>query len=547
MNNKRIIKKEKRDSIVIKDRSKLKKKLAIGGAILCAIIYIFVLSYDFPKEEPENGAVDPVVTEEEQEPEAVQPVDGGMLRISVSRFSSVNPYKNNEKTMDNFFRLVYDSLFELDKDYNLVPELASGYTISGDGKTMTISINPAARWQDGSRVTPQDVAFTIGHIKSNPQSPYYYLVSNIANTTPGPSAITIELGQPNALEIYNMIFPIISSKSIGGSGLLKDDNFAVIGNGMFQVSQYNKGQNIRLKKNDNYYGPMPHINEIEVQIYSDNTIRKNMFMASSSDIIESSYYDLNKYEYDVFRSSAYQSRKFDFISFNGAKAPFDQSANRKAVAKLIDLEEAIKDAYREELKPSMVPINNGSNLNSLKVNLFDKEALKKTELIGPMPNRIKIITDKTDPMKHRMAYIIKGQLAIVGIDSDVLGLTKEELNGAIEKGDFDMGVFSYEAPLNKDITKLIRANPKLFNLDFAKTTELMNGVYNKGNQTVQSQNYTLVQNELLNQMPYLGIGFRNEYNVYNQRIHGNLESTSIEQYNGIENIFIIEQLTPTVK
>ena len=264
-------------------------------------------------------------------------------------------------------------------------------------------------------------------------------------------------------------------------------------------------------------------------------------MANNVDIIDCSYYDLNKFEYDIFRTSSYQGRKFDFIAFNAGRAPFDQGINRNAVARIFDMTAAVQDAYRGKIQLSLFPINNGSELNTVNKTIFDKDMQRKTKLIAFEPRRLRIVTDKDDPMKHRMAYILKGDLAKSGIDSDVEGFSGEELAEVIEAGNFDIGIFSYQVPLNKDITKLGSSNPKIFNYDFAAINQKMQEVYSAKSKYERSQKYTEVQKQLFESMPYLGIGFRNEFKVYNQRIKGELKSTSIEIYNGIENIFIVEE------
>ena len=544
MSKRIIIKKEERESLKIRDYTNLKKRLLLIGAVLFAIVYVFVISFDFDKfkkEDETSGNAEQIVSPGEETQEELTPVDGGTLRLSVTRFNSVNPYKNTENSMDQFFRLVYDSLFKYDENYNLVPELASSYSISEDSKLLTVAMNGNARWHDGSRVTATDVAHTINVIKNSPSSPYYALVSNMARATARGNSIEIELGTPNALEAYKLIFPIVKSGSSNQNATLNDGSFGVVGNGMFAVSKYEKGKSITLKRNDSYYGQKPHIAEIIVYIYADEEIRKNMFMANNVDFIDCSYYDLNKFEYDVFRTSSYQGRKFDFIAFNSGRAPFDQGINRNAVARILDMESAVQDAYRGKIQLSLFPINNGSELNIVNKTIFDKDMQRKTRLIAFEPQRrLRIVTDKDDPMKHRMAYILKSDLAKSGIDSDVEGLSKERLAEVVEAGNFDIGIFSYQVPVNKDITKLGNSNPRLFNYNYSAINQKMQEVYAAASKFERNQKYTELQNKLFESMPYLGIGFRHDFKVYNERIKGDLKSTGIELYNGIEDIFIVE-------
>lgn len=44
----------------------------------------------------------------------------------------------------------------------MLPDLATGWTISDDGRTYTFQLATDARWEDGEAVTAADVAFTIG-------------------------------------------------------------------------------------------------------------------------------------------------------------------------------------------------------------------------------------------------------------------------------------------------------------------------------------------------------------------------------------------------
>ncbi len=50
---------------------------------------------------------------------------------------------------------LYEGLFSLDKDGDVVPAAASGYEASADGKTYTVTLRSGLQWSDGRPVTPQ--------------------------------------------------------------------------------------------------------------------------------------------------------------------------------------------------------------------------------------------------------------------------------------------------------------------------------------------------------------------------------------------------------
>ena len=49
-----------------------------------------------------------------------------------------------------YFAAVYGTLFDVTKTGTLTPDLATAYTVSTDGKTVTIDLRPGAVFSDGS-------------------------------------------------------------------------------------------------------------------------------------------------------------------------------------------------------------------------------------------------------------------------------------------------------------------------------------------------------------------------------------------------------------
>ena len=92
---------------------------------------------------------------------------------------TINPILNKNKSVGYIMNLVYDGLFDIDEDYNIKPSLVDKYSVSSDGKTVSISLNSNAKWHNNEKVTSGDVDFTVKLIKKNSESPYATLVENI--------------------------------------------------------------------------------------------------------------------------------------------------------------------------------------------------------------------------------------------------------------------------------------------------------------------------------------------------------------------------------
>lgn len=88
-------------------------------------------------------------------------------------FRTVGPDSNNYTRgyfLDNQLSLInYHSDTE-----KLIPELATHWGYGRDGRTMYFKLNPAAKWSDGTPVTPDDFIFTIEFMRSKYiQAPWY--------------------------------------------------------------------------------------------------------------------------------------------------------------------------------------------------------------------------------------------------------------------------------------------------------------------------------------------------------------------------------------
>lgn len=90
------------------------------------------------------------------------PTSGGSLtegEIGPARF--INPVLAVSQPDTDIAALVYSGLMRAQPDGTYTPDLASGYTVSGDGTIYTFKIRGGATFHDGTPVTARDVVFTI--------------------------------------------------------------------------------------------------------------------------------------------------------------------------------------------------------------------------------------------------------------------------------------------------------------------------------------------------------------------------------------------------
>ncbi|MFH1454749.1 MAG: ABC transporter substrate-binding protein [bacterium] len=107
------------------------------------------------------------------------PTNGGYLKegiIGSPRF--VNPVLAISDVDHDLTSLVYSGLLKSSEDNALIPNLAQSYNISPDGLTYTFILKDNIYFQDGEKVTTDDVEFTINKIQDStiksPKRPGFY-------------------------------------------------------------------------------------------------------------------------------------------------------------------------------------------------------------------------------------------------------------------------------------------------------------------------------------------------------------------------------------
>ena len=104
-----------------------------------------------------------------------------------------NPYVSTSLGVeDNMQSMTYEPLLEfniMQPTQAPIPWLATGYTWSNGGKTLTFTIRQGVKFSDGTPMTASDVAFTFNLLIKN---------TTLASQAPGPTPLPVSATAPNA-------------------------------------------------------------------------------------------------------------------------------------------------------------------------------------------------------------------------------------------------------------------------------------------------------------------------------------------------------------
>ena len=288
------------------------------------------------------------------------------INLTMIRASTINPILNTDKSVSYVLDLVYDSLFELDENYNIQPKLVESYSISSNNKKIDITLKDNIKWHDGESLTAKDVKYTYELINENKDSAYNSLVSNISGiTVHGSKKLTINFKDSYAFSLETLIFPIVSKDKLDGlkTDELKLDKNNLVGSGAYKIKKYEDRDYMILELNSDYYDLNKDNNkkEVYVKMVPDTESQTEMVLSLDSDISKVTLGSISKFtDNDNFVINKYQGRNYDYVLFNYDNKYLNNLDIRKAISFAVDRKSIIKDAYSDRAKLSNFPLNSTS-------------------------------------------------------------------------------------------------------------------------------------------------------------------------------------------
>ncbi len=157
----------------------------------------------------------------------------------------INPILATTDTDQDLSTLIYSGLVRPGENGSIMPDLATSWDISSDGKTYTVHLKPKMYFHDGKELTAQDVVFTVGKI-NNPvlKSPLRVAWDGVTATALDDSTVLFTLQKPYAGFLSQLTLGILPAhiwKSIPDeSWQMSKYNTEPIGSGPYKISNVHR-------------------------------------------------------------------------------------------------------------------------------------------------------------------------------------------------------------------------------------------------------------------------------------------------------------------
>ncbi|WP_186399242.1 ABC transporter substrate-binding protein [Stappia sp. P2PMeth1] len=170
---------------------------------------------------------------------------------------------------------VYEGLTALDGDLNIVPGLATGWTISDDKKTYTFTLRDGVTFHSGGTMTSQDVAASLARVRAEATgSPLASRLTAVeAIETPDPLTVVLKLSAPSAPLLSSLsTIAIVPAKYAEDLETLQR---APDGTGPFRFTSWQPNVKIGLEANAGYWQEgLPKLDGINFNIVPEAATRQ---------------------------------------------------------------------------------------------------------------------------------------------------------------------------------------------------------------------------------------------------------------------------------
>lgn len=385
-------------------------------------------------------------------------------------------------------------LWRFDPKGTAVPDLAAEVPteanggVSDGGKTITVKLNPDAKWSDGTPLTANDFVFTYEMIinEKNTVSTTYPYKEEIASVeATDAQTLVIKFNEPFAPWLTSVFAgsststPVLPKhvlqpvfESEGTLDAAEWNRAPTVGVGPFVFAEWESGSHLRFVRNANWFGDAPEVDEIFFRFVPDDEAQMAAIKAGDTDIgVFLSFADLPEVEASGVALPASDEGGYIeswYMNFDPERShPAMQDVRvRQAIVLATDREKITQDLLFGKTQPmgtfwsATPPFGNPDikpwpyDPEQAKTLLdeagwidSDGDNIRDKEIDGAKVDlKLKYITNSRSLRKDMMA-VVKQMWAQVGIEADLINYANDIYFGSYGEngplyGEFDVAQYS---------------------------------------------------------------------------------------------------------
>ncbi len=236
--------------------------------------------------------------------QAATPKDTLVVAMAFDDIISLDPAETFEISTGELMGNAYDRLvrYDVNDPSKLLPDLATSWAVSADGKTYTFTLRPGVKFASGNPLGAEDVVFSLQRAVLLDKTPAFILTQfglgkdNVKDKIrqTGPLTLSIETDKAYAPTlVYNCLTAnvagvvdkklLLGKETAGdmGYGWLKT-NYA--GSGPMKIREWRANEIVTLERNDNYHGAKSKMARVIYRHIKESSTQRLLLEKGDADI-----------------------------------------------------------------------------------------------------------------------------------------------------------------------------------------------------------------------------------------------------------------------
>ena len=291
----------------------------------------------------------------------LQAREGGDLILGMGADpESMDPVRASSAPASMVMMHTMESLFSMTPDGEIVPLLAEGYDASEDGLEFDIYIRQDVEFHDGTPLNAEAVQYNLERFQDE-EAPFSFLIDEVVDIeVVDDYTVRLHTARPFAPLIAHLSHELIAMASPDALEEYGED-FGVnpVGTGAFEFVEWTRGEEIVLKRNDNYWDDNAYLDTVTFKIVPDDSTRvvqvetgeahAAMFVPPRDRERLIEIEDINVVDATSLRTI--------YAGFHTKREPFDDVRVRRALNYAVDNQAIVEQIMQGAGRPSDAPIS----------------------------------------------------------------------------------------------------------------------------------------------------------------------------------------------
>lgn len=263
--------------------------------------------------------------------------------------ATLDPHLQWNTDSYTIYRNIFDNLLTRDTSGEIVPQIATAWNYEND-TTLVLKIRDDVTFQDGSKLTADDVAFSISRIidpaLKSPQLSQFDQIATAEVVDPTTVRITTKSAYPALLAqlVKLSIVPKAYVEKVGDA----EFNLKPMGSGPYELAEWKKGIETDLKANNSYWRGQPPFETVVFRAVPDVSTRIADLKTGKADLVRDVPPDqATSIENDPnTKLLSVPTERIGYLYINAEAGPTEDVRVRQAIAYAID-KQGLVDALLE--------------------------------------------------------------------------------------------------------------------------------------------------------------------------------------------------------